>query len=194
MPYTNRVANLGEHAQKQDLATRFWSYVDKSPGQGPQGECWVWKGKLFHKKPYGQVQVDGKTRAAHRVAFELQKGPIPPGKQVCHTCDNPPCQRGDHLFTGTTQDNTADKVSKNRQARGETIVANRRSYQRTEHPNAKFTETQIIEIRASALSYGKLAAQYGVSKSTIAAIKTNRNWREDVREISEQSPIDRQLG
>jgi hypothetical protein len=43
--------------------------------------------------------------------------------------------------------------------------------------NAKLTETQVREIRASSLSQRKLAAMYGVGCSAITSIKLYRTWR-----------------
>lgn len=87
---------------------RFWARVDKT------GECWVWKGSLFHNSPYGQVKQEVKTKQVHRVSWEIHYGPIPNGLCVCHKCDNPPCVRPDHLFTGTNFENTMDSVRKGR--------------------------------------------------------------------------------
>ena len=60
---------------------------------------------------------------ASRYAYELWRGFIPVGMFVCHTCDNPPCCNPEHLFTGTHDDNMADKVAKGRQSRGDTHAA-----------------------------------------------------------------------
>lgn len=55
-----------------------------------------------------------KVRGAHRVAFELKKGNILNGMFVCHTCNNPPCIRPEHLFLGTHGENMDDMMKKNR--------------------------------------------------------------------------------
>lgn len=75
--------------------------------------CWEWQGSRMGGA-YGRVHVQRRGRYAHRVAWELTNGPIPDGLVVCHHCDNPPCVRPDHLFLGTVQDNTDDKMRKGR--------------------------------------------------------------------------------
>jgi len=71
---------------------------------------------------YGYVKVDGKTVPTHRLVWELANGPIPPGLNVLHHCDNPPCCQTEptvgypegHLFLGTIADNNADMRAKGR--------------------------------------------------------------------------------
>lgn len=54
--------------------------------------CWEWTGKR-NREGYGRW--GGKF--AHRVSYEVFKGPIPAGFHVDHLCFNPPCVRPDHL-------------------------------------------------------------------------------------------------
>lgn len=103
---------------------RFWSKVDKTPGHGPNGDCWIWSGVRQHKKEprgYGMSSGQGfrmgfpRNMLAHRKAYFLVHGRLEKNLQVCHTCDNPPCVRPDHLFQGTGNDNQRDAYVKGRQ-------------------------------------------------------------------------------
>lgn len=76
---------------------RFWSKVDRS-GHGP-GTCWIWRAAHSHNG-YGRFQAGRRgegVKAAHRVAFELARGPIPEGLVLDHLCRNPKCVNPDHL-------------------------------------------------------------------------------------------------
>lgn len=91
---------------------RFWSHVDTS------GDCWLWTAARS-ERGYGRVKIKGRMHQAHRVAYELTIGSIADSMKICHTCDNPPCCRPDHLFEGTSADNSADMVRKGRSAAGD---------------------------------------------------------------------------
>jgi len=83
-----------------------WKYVDMSCPDG----CWPWTGSRF-PKGYGRF---GAGLLAHRVIYQLSKGPIPDGMVICHSCDNRPCCNPDHLWVGTYADNTNDARIKGR--------------------------------------------------------------------------------
>lgn len=76
--------------------------------------CWEWK-RATNNIGYGMFRIkQGLMRTAHRVSYELFKGPIPKGMVVCHTCDNPKCVNPDHLWAGTMLDNIRDMDQKGR--------------------------------------------------------------------------------
>lgn len=78
------------------------------------GDCLVWTGHRS-REGYGYIKVAGKSpRGAHRVAWELENGPVAAGLVVRHKCDNPPCVKLDHLELGTHQDNVNDMIARGR--------------------------------------------------------------------------------
>jgi hypothetical protein len=70
----------------------------------PNTGCTLW---LKHLAPngYGTVAVGGRVRYAHRVAFELAKGPIPSGLQIDHLCRVRSCINPQHLEAVTQKVN-----------------------------------------------------------------------------------------
>lgn len=97
---------------ESDLA-RFWSKVDKSPGHGPEGSCWVWTAGA--SKGYGLFSMGAHDSfRASRIMWRIASGDDPAPLSVLHRCDNPPCVNPDHLFLGTDKDNCRDAFSKGR--------------------------------------------------------------------------------
>ena len=96
----------------RSLYDKFISKVERIPGIS----CWVWAGMTNATSGYGMLwKVRGKSmQAAHRVSYELHKGPIPEGMLVCHSCDFRLCVNPDHLWLGTDADNMRDMREKGR--------------------------------------------------------------------------------
>ena len=95
-------------------------FLDMCPDR-PDDGCWEWqgsrKGGADHRrrhKAYPRIRLTSGWARAHRVSYELFRGPIPEGHVVCHRCDNPGCVNPDHLFTGTQSDNLRDMREKGR--------------------------------------------------------------------------------
>ena len=75
--------------------------------------CWIWSGSVdFYG--YGVVAYKGKTLFAHRVAYELESGPIPDGLRIDHICHTPLCVRPDHLRVVTIKQNAENHSGANR--------------------------------------------------------------------------------
>ena len=132
------------------LDRRFWRSVDTS------GECWTWTASKW-PNGYGRINVAGRTVGTHRVAYELEYGPIPEGMFVCHTCDRRDCVRPTHLFLGSVGDNNRDMWSKGR-GRG------------LDPHNGKLTDAQRREAVArvgAGETKTAVAADYGVTRQAI---------------------------
>lgn len=144
----------------EPLEKRFWRKVNKTDN------CWLWIGAKF-ENGYGAIWTNPDTQRAHRVSWEINRGPIPDGLIVCHHCDNPPCVKPDHLFLGTLSDNRRDMVNKKRGLVG--ALNNK----------AVLTEEQVFELRklrGKPFSIGILAQEYGVSKNTIYRAISGETW------------------
>lgn len=146
-----------------DIA-RFWAKVDRS------GECWTWTAsrKAFG---YGRFMLNGRQWTAPRVSWTITHGQIPTGRHILHRCDNPPCVRPDHLLLGDNTDNSADKVTKGRQAFNHGSKSGM----------SKLDEVKVIAIRdryaAGSATIPQLAADYGVSVGLVGQIITGRIWK-----------------
>ncbi len=114
---------------------------------------------------YGQL---GRHDYAHRVSYELHKGPVPRGKLVCHSCDTRACVNPDHLWIGTQGDNLADMAKKGRSTRG------------ASNPQAKLTEQQVLDmwdLHEAGEYQAEIAAQFGVHAQYVSLIFRGHRWR-----------------
>src|SRR6266436_394803 len=131
--------------------------------------CWEWQ-RSKNKDGYGVIdKKDFKTDKAHRISYEVFIGPIPEGLKVLHKCDNPPCINPEHLFLGTTADNSADSVIKKRNAFGE------------RSGNSKLTEKDVVQIKLllneNKLTLDEIGSQFGTDKTHIWKIKEGHIWK-----------------
>ncbi len=143
---------------------RFLEYVNKTD------TCWIWTGSLGgDNRNYGSFNVNGRTKRAHRVSYELYKEKIPKGLLVLHSCDNPSCVNPEHLFLGTQKDNMQDMSNKGRSLRGDKSIM------------SKLTNEQVLEIRSKYIpkkySTRTLAKEYGVSPYVIYCIVKNITYK-----------------
>lgn len=141
---------------------RFWIFVNKTD------TCWMWIGSR-NNNGYGKFKVGSHLISSHRFIFETINGPIPPGKIIRHSCDNPICVNPDHLLVGTCQDNINDKCARGRVSRlnGE------------QNPNAKLLKSDIPMIRKlykDGLSQKEIGILFGVVKQSISHIMSQKTW------------------
>lgn len=95
---------------EQDTIERFFKKVKKTD------YCWLWTSAKT-KGGYG-IFGDYKEKRghilAHRFSYELHFGKFDRKMFVLHKCDVRNCIRPDHLFLGTSADNTRDAKEKGR--------------------------------------------------------------------------------
>jgi HNH endonuclease len=89
-----------------DPESQFWEKVQKTD------QCWQWKAFL-DKKGYGRHG----SKLAHRVAYELQNGPIPNGALLDHTCHNRSCVNPGHLRPANDAANSQNRSGAARTSR-----------------------------------------------------------------------------
>jgi hypothetical protein len=132
-----------------------------------QGECLIWMGSRT-TAGYGMISINDKTSSLSRAVWESANGPIPPGMQVMHKCDNPPCCNIEHLTLGTPKDNQQDCTNKDRRPVGD------------RHYHSKLSSKDISGIRVfleSGMKHKNIAEMYGVSKSNITVINRGKGWK-----------------
>ena len=67
-----------------------------------EGDCILWTGSIYDTG-YGVIRIATKTRAVHRIAYQLAYGSIEDGMDIHHTCRNRACINPDHLEALTRQ-------------------------------------------------------------------------------------------
>jgi ribosome-binding protein aMBF1 (putative translation factor) len=153
---------------KVSLSERFWSKVDKRT----DNECWLWTGATY-VQGYGYLAGTRgeKQFKAHRLSYELNKGRIPEGMDVCHECDNPPCVNPTHLWLGTRGDNNRDRSNKGRGRENRQWGA--------DNPRAKITIKEVNEIRemvARGVSQTAVAAEFDIKQPQVSRIIRGIAW------------------
>lgn len=144
----------------------FWDKIIPEPNSG----CWLWVGHL-HRLGYGVIGRYGKAWKAHRWSWEINKGTIPRGKMVLHTCDIRCCVNPDHLFIGTQDDNMKDAARKGRIRTGDK--------RGSKNGGAVLTEGKVLEIRklySEGWMQSDLYRKFKVSPMAINRVVHRKAW------------------
>ena len=159
----------------KDIA-RFWSKVDKTPGQGPNEDCWHWLGAP-NRHGYGRLGLGGyrevvATRIAYLIAYGIDAYPL----NVLHRCDNPPCVRPDHLFLGDQLDNMRDCKEKGRIASGARQNAWKMRHVKLTPETARYARA----LKDAKVPAKKIAAELGISVHHVYKIKEYWRWLDPI--------------
>ncbi len=154
-------------AKTKPLET-IWNFVDVRN----DNECWPWIGKKL-PTGYGTIQIAGKQRRAHRVAWAVANNvdirTLPSDTHIMHSCDNRVCCNPKHLSAGTALENIRDMIKKGRK------VSNPKRGE--QNPKAKLTEADVRAIRADTRTIKQIAKDYGIHFSLVSLIKRNKVWK-----------------
>lgn len=145
---------VGDDGSVWSKKPRGWRRL--APGSsGPYELLWLWRdGKRFHHK-------------THVLVLEVFVGPRPAGMACCHNDGDPTNNRLSNLRWDTYTANSADKARHGTDPIGE------------RNPRAIIDADAVSAIR-SRYRHGdtpRLAAEYGVSVSTIRDIVKGRSWK-----------------
>lgn len=137
--------------------------------------CWLWRGNTY-ANGYGKFNIFSESVYAHRLLYTLFKGVIPPGLNVCHTCDVRNCVNPDHLFLGTQKENIADMIGKRRQA-----PVSSTKHIGENNGGSKLVAATVLEIRKSYSegnhNFRALSREFGVTPQMISLIVNGKNWK-----------------
>jgi hypothetical protein len=158
----------GRLRSTKTLAERLCEKASPEPNTG----CWLWTGQS-DQFGYGTLAVRGRTRKAHRLAWEVAYGPLPKiaghhGAVVRHRCNLPGCVNPAHLVIGSQRDNLQDMSRAGRSTRGE------RSHL------AVLTEgdvREILRLSADGVKQRIIGAKFGVTQGNVSAMVCGLSWR-----------------
>ena len=143
----------------------FWANVAVG---GPE-DCWPFL-RCRVGLGYGSLRFEGRTWLAHRVAYLLTYGNVPPALR--HTCDNYPCCNPNHLLPGDQKANMADCRLRGRsggQSPGEL------------HTEAKLTAREARSIReryaAGDHRIGQMVREFHISRAQVRRIGVGQAWK-----------------
>lgn len=149
------------------LEQRFELYYEVDEESG----CWEWKNSL-DEWGHGRIYIGHEARYAHRVAYELEHGEIPDGKQINHGCRNASCVNPDHLYAGTQQENVQDEtdagVWTDSRPRGSQVGT------------SSLTESDVAEIKAlwemGGHTQREIAERYETVQQNVSRIVNGLRW------------------
>jgi len=95
---------LPGHQNSASSEDRFWSKVNKTE------TCWLWTSPL-NPDGYALFWLDGKLVSAHRLAYTMERGPIPEGSLIDHACGVRSCVNPAHLRLANRSQN-AENLTK----------------------------------------------------------------------------------
>jgi HNH endonuclease len=148
-----------------DWRTRFWAKVTKTD------TCWLWTAAT-NKQGYGVFRLHGRQEKAHRVAYELECGPVPAGLVLDHIDCVEHCVRPTHLRAVTQKQNTENKSG---------VATNNTSGHRGVHWNSQKGKWKVTVRHNGKLYYFGLYADLQEA-AEVARVKRNELFTHNERD------------
>lgn len=158
----------------EKLMKRIWSHIDKTES------CWISKYESRDVGGHSRIRINNKMCQFHRIMlfWSNQSKTIEfadyKNFYACHNCRNPHCVNPQHLYWGTPDSNSKDKIRDGTTNNGE------------KSNTCKLTNQQVLDIRAKYstkksshskdITYESLAQEYNIGKSAIERIISRKSW------------------
>lgn len=120
----------------------------------PLTGCWLWMRACF-VTGYGRIVIARKLLLAHRVAYQLLRGPIPAGLQIDHLCRQRSCVNPAHMEAVTQRVNilrgtgmSARHAAQTHCVRGHEFSPDN-LYRITTRPNARVCRRCVLDRQAA---------------------------------------------
>lgn len=89
---------------------KFWRRVNKTPGLGPNGDCWFWTGTSNGKDGYAaRCRFRGQYWSARRLVLFLRDRKFPDCEMIGTSCGQGKCVNPDHMIPGTRMEIMIEK-------------------------------------------------------------------------------------
>lgn len=163
-----RTGRLGPLRSDMSPEERFWEKVNTD------GECWLWTAATdrygygrFHistRDPFFVAAGEIVQVGAHQYSYALSAGKWPT-LLVLHTCDVRNCVRPEHLYEGSTLDNSRDRIDRGPASRGEA------------YEKARLTIDDVRDLRAGRRTVADVAEERGVQEQTAKHARDRITWK-----------------
>ena len=131
--------------------------------------CWICTSHKRDKNGYPVIVRNRKHWRGHRYSYTINKGNIPEGLVVRHTCDNPNCINPSHLILGTQKDNVHDMFDRERKSMREEKNPNFKNFDLDAINNDYQLGIRVVDI----------LEKYGISKTHFYRLKKENKIKKD---------------
>ncbi len=154
--------------EQTEEGARFFSKVQKT------ATCWIWLAGKMDGYGWLRDKCTKKSIRAHKWLKTRIFGPVPEGKECCHTCNVRACVNPDHIYYGTRAENMRDIVKD----KGHNW--SRFPRKGIDHARSILTEAQELEIRRlhEEFKWGgvKISRFLGLNRHTVDNVLYRIRW------------------